>query len=50
MRNSTAFKDSLELDDESNPSSVLPTGQGPSMNDPTSADQGLLNLDDRLGL
>ena len=26
-----------------NPSSVLPTGQGPSMNDPTSADQGLLN-------
>ena len=37
------LEDSLELDDESNPSSVLPTGQGPSMNDPTSADQGLLN-------
>ena len=37
------LEDLLELDDESNPSSVLPTGQGPSMNDPTSADQGLLN-------
>ena len=42
-----ALEDSLDLDDESNPSSVLPnivpTAQGPSMNDPTSADQGLLN-------
>ena len=39
------LEDSLDLDDESNPSSVLPnsvpTAQGPSMNDPTS--QGLLN-------
>ena len=37
------LEDLLELDDESHPSSVLPTGQGPSMNDPTPADQGLLN-------